>query len=478
MKLSRPSIRARSAIGCYVLMLVACLCGAASHAATFNLFSPATGILKGMSTSYITTSASYADIVGLFSSCPGSGAEALLDNGTCGVLASGSVTSVDFTAPSVFSVTGNPITSSGTIALAFATGQTQNQVLASPNGSSGAVALRSLVAADVPALGANPTGTIGLTAVNGSATTYLRSDGAPALSQAITPTWTGVHNFAAAGGSAVLVTGAAATINRAFSLEGTTTAAHYLRAVNTGGGLFLGVNNSAGNALITGGSAYGTVLTSTTATDLSLATNTAERVRIAAAGNVTINAPSSGTALNVTAATGTAYAAIFNGTARGVAVRAGASSSEYSLIVSNAGATVDHLLVNGVGAIAVNNGSYGTAGQVLTSGGSAAAPSWATPGTGLTSARAVATSGASNGGNLGAHSAGFASFTSSGVGSIQLALTTSFFSSAPACVATVDGGGNINAIVSSISTTSMSINTYNAATGLGADATVNIICML
>lgn len=42
---------------------------------------------------------------------------------------------------------------------------------------------------------ANPTGTIGLSAVNGSATTFLRSDGAPALSQAIAPTWTGEHTF-------------------------------------------------------------------------------------------------------------------------------------------------------------------------------------------------------------------------------------------------------------------------------------------
>jgi len=42
---------------------------------------------------------------------------------------------------------------------------------------------------------ANPTGTVGLTAVNGSATTYLRSDGAPALSQGISPTWTGSHVF-------------------------------------------------------------------------------------------------------------------------------------------------------------------------------------------------------------------------------------------------------------------------------------------
>lgn len=42
---------------------------------------------------------------------------------------------------------------------------------------------------------ANPTGTIGLTAVNGSASSAIRSDGAPALSQAIVPTWTGIHTF-------------------------------------------------------------------------------------------------------------------------------------------------------------------------------------------------------------------------------------------------------------------------------------------
>ena len=40
---------------------------------------------------------------------------------------------------------------------------------------------------------ANPSATIGLTTVNGSATTAIRSDGAPALSQAIAPTWTNDH---------------------------------------------------------------------------------------------------------------------------------------------------------------------------------------------------------------------------------------------------------------------------------------------
>lgn len=46
------------------------------------------------------------------------------------------------------------------------------------------------------AAGANPTGTVGLTAVNGVAGTYMRSDAAPPLSQAIAPTWTGTHTFA------------------------------------------------------------------------------------------------------------------------------------------------------------------------------------------------------------------------------------------------------------------------------------------
>lgn len=49
--------------------------------------------------------------------------------------------------------------------------------------------------------GADPTGTIGLSAVNGAASTFTRSDGAPALSQAIAPTWTDAHIFAKSGSS-------------------------------------------------------------------------------------------------------------------------------------------------------------------------------------------------------------------------------------------------------------------------------------
>jgi len=43
---------------------------------------------------------------------------------------------------------------------------------------------------------ANPTAQVALSAINGTAATYMTSDSAPALNQAIAPTWTGTHIFA------------------------------------------------------------------------------------------------------------------------------------------------------------------------------------------------------------------------------------------------------------------------------------------
>jgi hypothetical protein len=85
-------------------------------AATFNLFSPASGILKGNPSTYITTAATSADVVATFSGTCNSGT-VLKGDGSCAAASSGTVTSVALTAPTGLTVTGSPVTSSGTLAL-------------------------------------------------------------------------------------------------------------------------------------------------------------------------------------------------------------------------------------------------------------------------------------------------------------------------------------------------------------------------
>jgi hypothetical protein len=53
----------------------------------------------------------------------------------------------------------------------------------------------------------NPTNTVGLTAINGVATTVMRSDAAPAIDQSIAPTWTGIHTFSNTTDSSSTATG-------------------------------------------------------------------------------------------------------------------------------------------------------------------------------------------------------------------------------------------------------------------------------
>lgn len=86
----------------------------------------------------------------------------------------GTVTSVGMTVPSWLSVSGSPVTTSGTLAVSAAGSQTANQFLASPNGSTGAVGLRAIAAADLPATGLTITQHAGsiVTATDGATVTF------------------------------------------------------------------------------------------------------------------------------------------------------------------------------------------------------------------------------------------------------------------------------------------------------------------
>lgn len=64
--------------------------------------------------------------------------------------ATGTVTSVGLSLPSIFTVTGSPVTSSGVLTGVFAS-ETANTFLAAPNGTTGAPSFRAIAAADVPA---------------------------------------------------------------------------------------------------------------------------------------------------------------------------------------------------------------------------------------------------------------------------------------------------------------------------------------
>lgn len=82
----------------------------------------------------------------------------LLSGSSGGGGGSGTVTSVAQTVPSDLTVSGSPITTSGTLAITR-NSQTQNLFMASPNGSSGVPTYRAVVAADIPTLNQNTTGT-------------------------------------------------------------------------------------------------------------------------------------------------------------------------------------------------------------------------------------------------------------------------------------------------------------------------------
>ena len=63
----------------------------------------------------------------------------------------GTVTSVALSLPNIFTVSGSPITTKGTLSATLAN-QSANTVFAAPNGSNGAPAFRKLVANDIPTL--------------------------------------------------------------------------------------------------------------------------------------------------------------------------------------------------------------------------------------------------------------------------------------------------------------------------------------
>ena len=105
----------------------------------------------------------------------------------------GTVTSVNLNVPTGFSSTGGPITTSGSIALGYASGQPANKFLATPDGTTGALSERSMVSGDLPVVPITKGGTGQTTATNAIQALLPSQSGAAGyafVSNGTTASWT------------------------------------------------------------------------------------------------------------------------------------------------------------------------------------------------------------------------------------------------------------------------------------------------
>lgn len=214
---------------------------------------------------------------------------------------------------------------------------------------------------------ANPSATLGLTAVNGTATTFMTSDSAPALSQAISPTWTGVHGF-----NGAYVTSSATSL--------TSPGQNGITFVNSGAGAnakiwdvlqttanhltFRAVNDTFGSA----GNWLDVTRSGLPITAITIG-NTTDKPAITLNGATTIPAPSSGTALAVTGLSGspTITAAASSGPAAvsGWGWNNGITTNAWNLYSQS----TDPMTVGTAGAATLSLGTNGTARVTINSAG-------------------------------------------------------------------------------------------------------------
>ena len=242
----------------------------------------------------------------------------------------GTVTSVAVSGGTTgLTTSGGPITTSGTVTLAG--------TVATTNGGTG------------------------LTSFTSGGVVYASSTSALATGSALT--WSGTS------------LGLAGTTSAITNILTATTAAIYTQYSNSGSNFYVGKD---GSVSAFGTTAYASILYEAGNNPMVFFTSAAEKMRITGAGNVGIGTSSPGSTLDVygairtTLAADTSYFGLFTNT--GGATQVDARGSGATLQLLTAGAT--RFLVGTSGELGIGGATYGTAGQVLTSGGSGAAPTW------------------------------------------------------------------------------------------------------
>lgn len=296
-----------------------------------------------------------ATTAGLFLSLNGAAPVALGAGG-------GTVTSVALTAPAQFAVTGTPITSAGTLAIAW-NNQTANTVLAGPaSGGAAAPTFRALVAADVAGL-----------ATPGGSTTQVQYNNAGAFAGAANFAWANATNILTVGPANTAGTGYVGTLFNS-SATGTTaafqTSAGTFSITGAGNAAFQQVALALKATAVTGtsgGVGIGNAMLSATTTGLFLSLNGAAPVACLTTSSLT-----AGTGISIAGGTTITNTGIINLTAgTGISV-AGSTITNTGIISLTAGTgiSVAGSTITNTGIISLTAGTgISVAGSTITNTG-------------------------------------------------------------------------------------------------------------
>jgi hypothetical protein len=318
-----------------VFALLALALGSNSWGQVYTKFGPATGVLKGSTSTYQTTAASSTDVIGLWSGCTGT--NFLRGDGTCqtpaGVAPSGAT----------------------------------NLVYATPNGSTGSATLRALVGADLPTIN------LGSTAAGGvlSTSILLGTNGGTSNGFfSVTGPTTALRTFTFPNASASVLTSAAAvTVAQGGTGVGTLTglvlgngtAAFSAAASSNVISLWSGTCNSTtflrgdGACASAGGGAVGGSTTQIQYNNAGVFGGTSNFTFNNATGAFTIAAPTTGVALTVNALNNSEAMDVNGGATSGqsfgLSILAGTTTADYGLLIRNQPGTATLFKVGGDGNI-------------------------------------------------------------------------------------------------------------------------------